>query len=266
MNVAIRTLLLLPLLWLAGCTSSSAPKPAHSGETISEARKETAAGKNAELGVNYLRQRNYKRALNRLHKALELDPELPAAYLYLGQLYSELDEFDDAEANFRKAIELDPGDSSAHNNFGVFLCERRRYAESEAEFQRVVSDPFYEKKAATYENMALCALGAGQQEKAEGYFKEALKQTPFMPRSLFNMAQISYDRGDARAAKLYLQRYDDVASPTPEVLWLGINVERTLGNRDAQASLTLLLEGRFPNSPEARRLKASRQAHSAGAR
>ncbi len=250
----ISALLLWSLLLLAGCASDSV-KREYDGQTISEAKRATPAANYSELGLRYMQKGHYKRALHRLHKAISLDPELPSSYLYLGQLYNELDEFSAAETNYRKAMALDPGYSRAHNNLGVFLCERGRYAEAETEFKLVLSDPLYEHKAATLENMGLCALGAGQPAKAESYFKAAINASPIQARSLLNLAQINFDRDDARTAQLYLDHYRKVAAPTPESLWLGINVERSLGNNDAEASLSLLLAGHFPRSAQAHRLQ-----------
>ena len=43
--------------------------------------------------------------------------------------------------------------------------------------------------------------------------------------------------GDYEQAKQYLVRLEQVATPTPEVLWLALRVERRLGDRNAEASL-----------------------------
>jgi len=242
---------------LSGCASTPDSKKTVKvdGINISESKANSAAGIYAELGLRYMQKGKYKLSVQKLRKAMELDPELPSAYLYLGQLYYQLDELEDAEANYRKAIEMDPDYSRAHNNYGAFLCGQKRYSESEVQFLAAIGNPLYENSAATLENMGLCMYADGQFAKAEDYFKQALAKVPYLGRSLYALAKINYDRGDIPAAQLNLERYRKVASQTPETLWLGIQVARKLGEKDSEASLVLLLEKRFPGSAEAKMLK-----------
>jgi type IV pilus assembly protein PilF len=46
------------------------------------------------------------------------------------------------------------------------------------------------------------------------------------------------------------------AAATAEALWLGVRVERRLGDRNSEASYALQLRNKFPNSREARALVA----------
>ena len=252
-------LLVLLAAVLNGCASS--PEKDKSvkidGINISESKADSAAGIYAELGLRYMQKGKYKLSVQKLRKALELDPELPSAYLYLAELYYQLEELEDAETNFRKAIEMDPDYSRAHNNFGAFLCGQGRYDESETQFLAAIDNPLYENKAATLENMGLCMYADGQYAKAEDYFNQALAEVPYMARSLYALAKINFDRGDIPAAKLNLERYRKVASQTPETLWLGIQVARKLGEKDNEASLALLLRSQYPKSAEAKLLESS---------
>src|SRR3989339_1829276 len=52
------------------------------------------------------KKKDYKEALSNFNKAVNEAPELPAVYLALGELYRELNESQEASANFRKALEL----------------------------------------------------------------------------------------------------------------------------------------------------------------
>jgi type IV pilus assembly protein PilF len=55
-----------------------------------------------------------------------------------------------------------------------------------------------------------------------------------------------------------LQRYLEVGAHTAQSLWLGIRIERELGDRDALASYSLQLEKSYPDSEEARLLLESK--------
>jgi type IV pilus assembly protein PilF len=56
------------------------------------------------------------------------------------------------------------------------------------------------------------------------------------------------------AARNYLVILRD--EPSAEVLWLGVRVERKLGDRNSEESYALQLRNNFPNSSEARALLA----------
>jgi len=73
---------------------------------------------------------------------------------------------------------------------------------------------------------------------------------------LYQMADLSYSRGDDNGARTYLGRLTQVAQVGPEAMWLGVRVSRRLRDRNSEASYALQLRNKFPNSPEARALSA----------
>jgi type IV pilus assembly protein PilF len=56
------------------------------------------------------------------------------------------------------------------------------------------------------------------------------------------------------AAKGYFERYKQVASHTPESLYLGVQIEQKLGDSEAADNYAMLLRGKFPDSQEAHQL------------
>ncbi len=43
-------------------------------------------------------------------------------------------------------------------------------------------------------------------------------------------------------------------NPNPEMLWLGVRIERKLGNRDAESSYALELRRKYPEAPQTKSL------------
>jgi len=234
-------LVLLCMLLVAGCAS----QPERSG-----VNREEAARLNAELGMRYLVQGRNERAMEKLKRALEYDPELVEAHHYLAELYRRLDQPRDADRHFREALKLAPEDSSLRNNYGVFLCGAGRVEEGEAAFLKVLENPVYAEPAQVYENLGLCMLEKPDYSAAEGYFRETLKRNARRPGALLGMVEIAHAKGEHLIARSYLQRYLRIARHTPESLWLALRVERALGNRDAVASYGMLLKERFPDADE----------------
>lgn len=245
------TLALLGLA-LAGCQTT----PATGEKPVSERAK--LAALNTEIAVQYMQNREFQTAMDKLNKALELDPHNVDTHNTLGLLYSVLGEQDKAEASFKKALSIDPNNSSALNNYGQFLCQRKRYAEGEKLFMKAVENPLYRNAESAYNNAGVCALAEGKLDDAETYFRRALEIDPQIVPALLQMADINLQQGRGPQARAYLQRYFDVGPRSARALWLGVQIERLNGDRDAESSYGLELEKNFPDSPQTKLLLDSR--------
>ena len=219
-----------------------------------EQRDRSAAEANADLGLRYMVQGNYEVAMAKLQRAIEYNEESPRAHHYLAELYRRLERYPDADDHFQKAIKFSTPKPTSDllNNYGVFLCDRERFEEAESYFLKVFDDPIYTGRAQVFENLGLCMQRNGEPDKAEEYFRNALKINPKLSKTLGAMIEISFVKGNHLSARAYLQRYLEVARHTPQTLWLGIRAERILGDKNAVASYGLLLEQNFPDSEEAR--------------
>ena len=71
------------------------------------------------------------------------------------------------------------------------------------------------------------------------------------------MSQASLESGNHLSARGYLQRYLEIGRHTPSTLWLGVQIEKELGDKNAVASYSMLLRSKFPESPEAQKLNQS---------
>lgn len=212
---------------------------------------------NLKLGIGYLQEGQYELALEKLSRAREAKPDYPPTYNALGVLYQKLGKFDIAEDNFKKAIKLNPKDSSTLNNYGLLLCQTRRFDEADEIFLRAVDNPLYTTPELAYNNAGTCALNNGQIELAEHYFKEALKRNAGIGATLIQMSELSYGQGNYMPARGYLNRYLEYNQQSAKSLWLGIRIERELGDKDAVSSYALLLRNQFTGSKEAELLRQS---------
>lgn len=221
-----------------------------------------AAEINVKLGVEYLKQGNLEQALEKLERALQQNPELPSAHNVLALLKQRLGRIEEAERHFQRAIDLAPNYAGAHNNYGVFLYSQGRYREAEAHFLKAISNPLYSTPALAYENAAMAAQERSDLGKAEEYYQRALQIRPRLPDSLYQLAKIKFEQGRYRQAEEYFRRYGSITQQqTPQSLWLGIKLERKLGNQEAASSYALQLRQNFPDSAETKRLRKDRDLH-----
>lgn len=240
--------LLLLVAMLGGCQSL-----AREGRS-SLARGEegdSMAVLNTQLGIEYFRQGNFEVALMRLERAIQIDRNYGPAHDALGLLYARLGQMEDADRHFQRSVELQPNGSGALNNYGQFLCARGRMKEGIALFDRAIENPLYPTPENAHTNAGLCLVAAGDDLAAAERFERALQANPRMPPALLQLSRIHFEQADHLRARAFLQRYSSLAEPTAEALWLGVRIERALGDRDAEFAYAVALRNDFPNSPEA---------------
>lgn len=201
-----------------------------------------AAQLNTDLGLGYLQQGHLGRAEHKLKRALELDNQNASTHLYLAEVYGKLDDPEYAEKYYLLALAVAPSDAMILNNYGAFLCGQSRFDESEVFFLKAIDTPRYRTPELSYENIALCAMRMDDVDKAEMYFRKVLAVDANRPRALYNLAQMSYRKGDFLRARGFLQRLYAGRSMTEKGLLLGIKVESALGNEEAVARYSQALE------------------------
>jgi len=233
------------LVSLLGCVSIPENNPSSSEEI---------ALINMQLGANYLQQGKLEFALEKLIKSIDHNPKSTSAHSVIAIVYNRLGQYELADEHYQQSINLTTEDSTeygaVHNNYGVFLCDHGRYTEAEAHILSAVNHHLYKTPEAGFENAGVCATRQGQMEKAESYFRQALQINPKMPRSLSNMAGIKYTAKHYLQARGYMQRYHEIVDVTAASLWLGIRIEKELGDQRIVSKLANDLTMKFPDSDE----------------
>lgn len=244
------------MLIVAGC-AGTAPEPAsYAPQGGADTDVRTRARIHTELAAGYYELGNYGVALQEAGEALKAEPDYAPALNVLGLVYMELRDDKAAEASFQRALRVSPQDSDTNNNYGWYLCQRKREQESVKYFLAALRNPLYSTPDKSWVNAGICARQAGDLAAAEDYFQKALKVRPAQPQALLQMADMAYKRNNYPEAKVYLTRLQRDTTPTAEILWLALRVERRLGDRNAEASLGFQLRKNFPESREARALMA----------
>ncbi len=245
---------ILAAAMLAGCAGQ--PMEGGSGVSSVAADSETRQRARAftELAGAYFARAQYKIALEELRKAITVDSSFGPAYNIYGLIYMELAEDKLAEENFRRAIDLDRSDSEARNNYGWFLCTRGRYDEGLSQFSTAIRNPLYSRPEQALANAGLCAEKKGDLALAEANLIKAFKLQPDNPATILKLAGLNFRQGRLAEAQRLLGQHAELAPPTAESLWLGVRLERKLGDRAQEAAYGLQLRKRFPESSEAAKL------------
>jgi type IV pilus assembly protein PilF len=204
-----------------------------------------------ELATGYFVQGQTTVALDEVKQALVTDPTYADAYNLRGLVYMQLNDPGLAEDSFRRALQLRPNSSDTLHNLGWFLCQNGRMAESMQQFARVLADPQYASRPKTLLAQGLCQMRAGQVAEAEQTLMRSYELDAGNPVTGYNLALLAFQRSDLQHAQFYIRRLNNSEMANAETLWLGIRVERRMGNREAMEQLSTQLRRRYPASPEA---------------
>lgn len=215
---------------------------------VSDARNRAKV--HTELAGAYYERGNMGVALDELRQATAADSSYAQAYGLLGLVYMELKDKAQAESNFERGLRLSPNDADINHNYGWFLCQNGREKDSIKYFLQALRNPLYSSPGRSYSAAGLCSLRANNPKDAEEFFQRALRLDPDDPTSLLQLGQIRYRQGNFEEARRLVSRYNKLVSPNPESLWLGVKVERKLGERVSEQSYANQLRRRFPNSAE----------------
>jgi type IV pilus assembly protein PilF len=240
------------LVWvLGGCANR--PPDDGSRDIVTES-DESEARKRArirmELAVGYFEQGQNSIALDEVKQVIAIDPGFPDAYNLRGLVYMRLNDQRQAEESFRRAVALNPRESNTLHNLGWLQCQQARYDDADRTFEQALAVPTYAARAKTLMAQGLCHIRAKRPADAERALARAYELDAANPIVGFNLANLLFQRGEMERAQFYIRRLNNSERANAETLWLGIRVERRMGDRVAMAQLADQLRRRFPQARE----------------
>jgi len=216
--------LLAGTITVSGCAGPQAEPAKDSVVTeFDEPEARKRARIRMELAVGYYEQGKTNIALDELKQVIVIDPSYADAYNLRGLIYMQLNDARLAEDSFRRAVALNPRDANTLHNLGWLQCQQRRFDEADRAFEQALGNPLYPERAKTLMAQGLCQARAKRTGDAERTLAPAYELDAGNPIVGYNLANA-------------------------ESLWLGIKVERKLGDKLAMAQLADQLKKRFPAS------------------
>lgn len=203
-----------------------------------------------ELAANYFEMGQTTVALDEVKQAINADPSYSDAYNLRGLVHMQLGEFPQAEESFRRALSLRPGDSNILHNHGWLLCQQKKFGEADQQFVRALASPTYTARAKTFMAQGLCQAGAGNFSDAEQSLGKAYELDAGNPVIGYNLASLLFRRNELTRAQFLIRRLNNSQLANAETLWLGVKIERAVGDTVAMRQLADQLRRRFPDSKE----------------
>lgn len=250
-------LVLIALLWVAGCTTTTTTTTGSRTMTTSGPSEKTEGERSQEalanyvqLGLGYIGRGNRDLARRSLLRALEIDGRSPAAHNGMALLYQLERDPERAEDHFQTALRNDRDFTQARNNYGVFLASQERYQEAYEQFRIAADDVNYSLRPQVFLSLGLMAERLGKGEEARQAWERAVALRPDLDAAYLELAEYHFAQQDYPQAKRYLAAYGQLAEPSARSLWLGVRVEAAFGNANGVASKGLALRKLFPYAEE----------------
>lgn len=131
----------------------------------------TEAHKN--LGLVFVKQGKYDKAVNCFNKAIESSPDDVKAYNNLGLVFFEQNKLDEAIKHFNKVLEISPGYAKAYNNLGLVFFKRGKYDEAIIHFNKAIENS--PRLVEAYNGLGLVFIKQGKYERVVDCYKEAIR-------------------------------------------------------------------------------------------
>lgn len=240
------------LVALAGCAHRAAdpgvtePVAGSGGETDVRRR----ARIRLELAANYMQMGQTAVALDEVRQALATDPGYADAYHLRGLVYMSMGDLALAEDSLKRAQAMKPADPDIMHNYGWLQCQRQQYEQANQLFERALATPTYAARSKTLMSQGLCYQRAGRADDAEQALLRAYEIDAGNPVVGYHLASIMLARAEAKRAQFYIRRVNNGEFANAQSLWLGIKVERALGDSVAMRQLGDQLHKRFPDAKE----------------
>ena len=123
------------------------------------------------------------------------------------------------------------------------------------QFAAALANPAYGQVAKTYLEQGNCLLAMGNKAQAESSYQKSFELDASNGVTAYHLAALLFERKENTRALFYARRINNSDQASAESLWLGIKIERRIGNTDAVEQLSAQLRKRFGQSTEAQALE-----------
>ncbi|MCY4546631.1 MAG: tetratricopeptide repeat protein [Gemmatimonadetes bacterium] len=143
------------------------------------------------IGNIHARQNRHAAAIDAYEKAVDADAEFAEAYNNLGSMYANLDRTEDAMAAYRKALSLNDRFYDARTNLGLLYAEAGRLDDAVDEYMKVIRADV--GIAEVHNNLGMVYLRQGRNDDAREQFEKAIALHAGFAEAYNNLA-LTYSR------------------------------------------------------------------------
>ena len=242
---------------LLGCAASGTVKPEDVPGSAAEAEVHRLAKTRLQLAALHFEEGRVDVALGEVTQALQAYPRYVDAFNLKGWIHLSQRDFEAANDSFVRALALRPNDTDTLYNLGWLQCQQKKFALADSNFTASLEAPRAGGASMVRAWLAkgVCLRQAGKPEQALAALEKAHEMDPSNPAIVYNFSEALYTLGQSERARFYVRRLNNGQWASAESLWLGMKIERRLGDGVAMRQLADQLNKRFPNSKEWQRFE-----------
>ncbi len=229
------------LIILTGCVSTDPNRP-------KKWAPEERADAHVNLGMTYLRERQYGTASIEFDAAIATNPKSDRAYHAKGLLLAQQGDILQATSNFERAVSLNPENFLAVNDLGIHLCQNKQTSKGIQQLLKVEKNATNDQVFGTQLGLGICYQKSGKVVKADHYLRTVLDDYPYLPQALLPMAEVSFAQKEYLSARGFLERYFATGVISENSLYLAAVVENRLGDINKANQYRRELLRRYPGS------------------
>jgi Flp pilus assembly protein TadD len=159
---------------------------------------------------------NFEAALTPLQKFIAEKPEVAFAHFQLGYAYTALRRGDEARAEYERAIALDPKMPEAYLNLGILLLDKQEYAAAVVPLRKAVE--LLPAQSRPRSLLAVAQERSGDSEGAARSFEGVLHLDPNDLAANGYLAQLDLRRNKPAEAELRFRHALEIRPDAPEAL------------------------------------------------
>lgn len=237
---------------LVGCAASGSVKPEDVAGSAAEAEVHRLAKTRLQLAALHFEEGRVEVALGEVAQALQAYPRYVDAFNLKGWMHMSQRDLEAAQQSFAQALSLRPNDADTLYNVGWLQCQQKKFTLADRSFAAALEAPrsIGATSLRTWLAKGVCLRQAGQLEPALQALGKANEIDPSNPAVAYSFSEALYSVGQTERARFYVRRMNNGSWATAESLWLGVKIERSLGDSVAMRQLADQLNKRFPNSKE----------------
>jgi tetratricopeptide (TPR) repeat protein len=172
------------------------------------AKNPSNADANHLLGVLAGQQGDQERAIELIHRAIRLAPDMAMYHVSLGDLYQSIDDFRKSTASYRRALQIDPNLVEALCNLGNAYREKDRHREAIACYRKGLS--INSSIPELYNNIGQSYLALKNYQQAIKFLTQAIGIKPGYVDALTHIGNAYRDQGYFTEAEAFYAKALDL--------------------------------------------------------
>jgi tetratricopeptide (TPR) repeat protein len=178
-------------------------------DAVSEEARDQA-GSFYNIGRTYFAQKNYRESIAPLQRAVEINPQFAAAWIFLGTAYQQLAEPENAAQALYHYVALEPTDKFGWFYLGLSESDQKHFGNGAQAFEH------YTKLAPEdvdgWDHLGLCYGRLGRTNDAVVTLRHAISMKPNNAHLWQNLAVAYRDSGQTEEASEAYNRYQALSS------------------------------------------------------